>query len=315
MKPEDKNKLVELLAQEVYTNKNEPRDYFKPLLDDNPIPKGMRFQAYALIYNGNPEIAARDLISWALNKGKNPDQPGFSVLGSLLYPLVFKVGLDEQNFLVDIFLNEKLIDLQFLKSDPKISQNPSLLRFLQNLPPNQPESQPHSSDSSDKSVMPVKKPDAIGENVINLQQSPGTESPVPHGEPQPGTEPLVSNSEPQSFEKALRVYKKYLADAESRNEIVKIAQYSGEIADIFFKDSDYEEAYNYYRKSISYLGKTETSEDVRFARFELIAGQLLEKVEQDNDYEKAISFYQDKLKFCPSDQHLKRAETLLRLGE
>ena len=122
MTPENKDKLIDLLTEEAFNSGVGSVDYFTNLVREGNIPKAMTFEAISVL-DKNPNVAARNLVDWAIGKGTNPEQPTFTVLGNLIYPLLTKIGLETIRFLATLSLRDRLIAPQTLKSIPEISQH------------------------------------------------------------------------------------------------------------------------------------------------------------------------------------------------
>jgi hypothetical protein len=113
MSPEDTDKLVDILAWEAFYGDAETKDYFKNLLRESHIPSSFVFEAVALL-DDNPETAARNLVDWAEGRGTNPENPDFTILGNLLYPLLPKLGLEKSKMVIQLLFRYRLLSGRIL---------------------------------------------------------------------------------------------------------------------------------------------------------------------------------------------------------
>ena len=104
----------------------------------------MTFEAIPVL-DKNPNVAARNLVDWAIGKGTNPEQPTFTVLGNLIYPLLAKTGLEAIRFLATLSLRYGLIAPQILQSMPEIGQHVDLVLWSELEPSTDGVADPHSS--------------------------------------------------------------------------------------------------------------------------------------------------------------------------
>jgi len=109
----DKNTLVEILADEAFNSSEDIITYFKNLLRASHLPKSLIFDAVALLEQ-HPENSARKLIDWATTKGTNPEDPNFTVLGNLLYPLFSGLGVENIEACILIAIRYRLISSNVL---------------------------------------------------------------------------------------------------------------------------------------------------------------------------------------------------------
>ena len=57
------------------------------------------------VWKGDPDADARTLVLWAVNKGVNPQDPRFTVLGSILKPLLPNIGLDIASQIIALIIS------------------------------------------------------------------------------------------------------------------------------------------------------------------------------------------------------------------
>ena len=60
------------------------------------------------VWTGSPEVDARTLVLFAVNQGVNPQDPRFTVLGSILKPLLQNVGLDIASQIIALIIKYRL---------------------------------------------------------------------------------------------------------------------------------------------------------------------------------------------------------------
>lgn len=117
MEHQHTEKLVEILATKaLYEGDTEA--FFRNLVLQANLPQSFLMQAIGF-GKGNPTYAARNLILWANNQGGNPQDPRFTVLGSLLQQLLPNLGLETASFLTALIFHYALYrDPQLLRELP-----------------------------------------------------------------------------------------------------------------------------------------------------------------------------------------------------
>jgi len=102
-KPEDREILVNLLTEQAAVYFDGPQAYFRKLVSAATLPKPFKI-SLAGVWAGDPYANAGKLLDWAAAKGINPEDPRYTILGSILTPLLtgaqgLGVGVGEQRTL------------------------------------------------------------------------------------------------------------------------------------------------------------------------------------------------------------------------
>jgi S1-C subfamily serine protease len=98
----DRDRLVQLLADEAVAHPDGVRAYFRSLIVDAEIPptfKRERAEWPLAAYNN-----AVELVFWAQNKGTNPQDPNFSTLGSILDKRIADFSLEKATTIASLFV-------------------------------------------------------------------------------------------------------------------------------------------------------------------------------------------------------------------
>jgi len=109
MKSKDKNALVELVARRATSWAAGPRPFFTKIIQAANIPPEHKQSLIgpALDY---PEVGASQLVHWAVDTGKNPEDKQTTALGSLLAPALKDFGYEDRLTLLATFVVYKLLD-------------------------------------------------------------------------------------------------------------------------------------------------------------------------------------------------------------
>jgi endonuclease G len=89
MEHRDAEELIEILGTQAMIAPIGPPSFFRNLVLNANLPKPFVMEVIGG-WTGNPDVDARSLVNWANNKGINPQDPRFTVLGSLLQPFLQK---------------------------------------------------------------------------------------------------------------------------------------------------------------------------------------------------------------------------------
>jgi V8-like Glu-specific endopeptidase len=108
LQPSDTDRIVELLGDQASSALVAPQAYFNDLVSRAGIPKRWRGQV-AGTWTGDPYIDARRLLAWAAQRGVNPDDHRFTVLGSLLLALLDDEGLEARSVVVAVVVAYELV--------------------------------------------------------------------------------------------------------------------------------------------------------------------------------------------------------------
>lgn len=118
MQHDDREELIEILANAAMFAPIEPSVYFRNLVLQANLPKNFVMEVIG-VWKGNPDVDARTLVLWAVNKGINPQDSRFTVLGSILKPLLPNVGLDISSWIIALITKYHLYrDVSLLKELP-----------------------------------------------------------------------------------------------------------------------------------------------------------------------------------------------------
>ena len=117
LKPEDTNRLVSLLASQAANSFVGTRSYFRDLINRANLPQDWIFRL-ADIWTGDAMIDARSLINWACSKDINPQDRRYTILGSILKPVLEEdVGFENAGLLAILIVVYQLYrDPQFLNN-------------------------------------------------------------------------------------------------------------------------------------------------------------------------------------------------------
>ena len=104
MKNEDRLRLVDLLAEQALGEK----DYFRRLIQQADLTKTFKLQRQDG-WSGQTKSDALNLVDWALKKGRNPADPKYTTLASILMPELSNLGFDDAATVVATISAYKLI--------------------------------------------------------------------------------------------------------------------------------------------------------------------------------------------------------------
>jgi hypothetical protein len=90
--PVDIQRVAEVMADQAAVS-GDPARYLRDLVARAELPPQWRNQVIGSS-NGNLAIATREIVRWAAARGVNPADPRFTVLGSVLAPLLDDIGPD-----------------------------------------------------------------------------------------------------------------------------------------------------------------------------------------------------------------------------
>ncbi len=93
LRNEHVDRLVDLMAELAGTHPIGPQKWFGDLVSRSNLPRRMTLQLSGT-WTGDPYYDARQLIRWCLARGVNADDPRYTMLGSILAPLLDDVGAD-----------------------------------------------------------------------------------------------------------------------------------------------------------------------------------------------------------------------------
>ncbi|HYH67254.1 MAG TPA: serine protease [Urbifossiella sp.] len=109
MTPGDEDRIVGVITRGVMGSPQTPVAYFRDLLARTRLPNGWR-PTLAHIGAGAPDADARLLVTWALNQGGNPADPEAQTLGSILYALLGRVGVEDARLVVVLLTRYRLFN-------------------------------------------------------------------------------------------------------------------------------------------------------------------------------------------------------------
>ncbi len=97
---DSQEKLVEIIAKKAQTwnPKLGPKAFFQDWIQSTNLPDEWQQERIDAL-SGSAEFNARNLIIWAQNQGRNPEEKGFPTLGNLLITLLPYLGQEDNNFL------------------------------------------------------------------------------------------------------------------------------------------------------------------------------------------------------------------------
>ena len=110
------DRLVDIIASQASSfpfTLGGPKAYLYSWLIESKIPP-VWANLYAAGLSGAARADARDIVRWAISKGLNPAEPGFTTLGSLLKTLINNLGIEEGRYVFATMLGE--VDQQTQKS-------------------------------------------------------------------------------------------------------------------------------------------------------------------------------------------------------
>lgn len=103
IKGADQQILVDILAEQAANDPISPQEFFKNLVGEANLTNHFKLEITG-IWTGQPIYDAHKLVIWANAKGINPQDPQYTTLGSILSPLLEKVGLDIRQKIVAIIV-------------------------------------------------------------------------------------------------------------------------------------------------------------------------------------------------------------------
>jgi len=124
----DIERITSILAKQANNPFVDSRRFFKDLLARTGLPQSW-IQDIADVWTGNVNMDARSLIRWSINKGRNPDNPQFTTLGSILNVLLKdEVGFDDACVIAAlIFVYRLYLDNYLLENLAVRYQIPSVI--------------------------------------------------------------------------------------------------------------------------------------------------------------------------------------------
>ncbi|MDJ0691999.1 MAG: trypsin-like peptidase domain-containing protein [Xenococcaceae cyanobacterium MO_188.B32] len=118
MEHRDTEELIKMLARQATFAPIGPQAFFINLVRQANLPQNFVMEVIG-VWTGNPDFDARTLVQWAVNKGVNPQDPRFTVLGSILKPLLQNVGLDIASQIIALIIKYRLYrDADLLRELP-----------------------------------------------------------------------------------------------------------------------------------------------------------------------------------------------------
>ncbi len=118
MEHHDTEELIKILASQATVAPIGPQAFFRNLVLQANLPQNFVMEVIG-VWTGNPDVDARNLVYWAVNKGINPQDSRFTVLGSILKPLLQNVGLDIASLIIALIIKYHLYrDADLLKKLP-----------------------------------------------------------------------------------------------------------------------------------------------------------------------------------------------------
>jgi V8-like Glu-specific endopeptidase len=112
-----REKLVQVLSAEALAAAGSTQDFFIALVKAAKLSKPFLKQAIALPKGHDSDADVRAILEWADNKGGNPQDSRFTVLGSVLTPLLSTLGLEDAGLVVAIVVKYQLYrDLKLLEN-------------------------------------------------------------------------------------------------------------------------------------------------------------------------------------------------------
>jgi V8-like Glu-specific endopeptidase len=97
--PQDIERIVQVLAVQALDSQDDPKFFFRSLVRSATLPQAFQFELGSP-WSSDPKADARNLVIWAIGKGGNPADPRYTTLGSLLEPLLPKLGVEAAQLLV-----------------------------------------------------------------------------------------------------------------------------------------------------------------------------------------------------------------------
>ena len=104
MKQRDRLLLVDLLAGEALNDDG----FFRRLIQQADLSREFKLQRQN-VWSGQPKQDALDLVDWALEKGRNPVDPKYTTLASILLPELKSLGFEKAATVVALVSAYKLI--------------------------------------------------------------------------------------------------------------------------------------------------------------------------------------------------------------
>jgi hypothetical protein len=104
MKNDDRLRIADLLAVQALNEDG----YFRRLIQQADLTREFKLQRQSG-WSGKPKSDALDLVDWALDKGRNPANPRYTTLASVLMPELTNLGFDDAALVVAIISAYKLI--------------------------------------------------------------------------------------------------------------------------------------------------------------------------------------------------------------
>jgi CheY-like chemotaxis protein len=106
---DDKDLLVTIMAN--FAIENDGREYYEILLKNSRLPPEWIPAALGRIRD-NTETSASNIIDWALQQGKNPHNPRWTILGDILKTFYRRIGPDDQKFILALISGYHLCEDQ-----------------------------------------------------------------------------------------------------------------------------------------------------------------------------------------------------------
>jgi V8-like Glu-specific endopeptidase len=105
-----REELVQIVSDEALVAPGLPQSYLIELVKatEPRLSKPLLMEAISLPKGNNPEADARAVIEWADNKGGNPQDGRYTVLGSVLTPLLPRLGIEKASFIVALIVHYQL---------------------------------------------------------------------------------------------------------------------------------------------------------------------------------------------------------------
>ena len=114
--PQDIERIVQVLAVQALASLDDPKVFFRSLVREANLPQAFKFELGSL-WSSDPKADARNLVIWAIAKGGNPADPRYTTLGSLLEPLLPKLGVEDAQLLVAVIVAYALFYDRRLQDD------------------------------------------------------------------------------------------------------------------------------------------------------------------------------------------------------
>ena len=120
-RPEDREMLVNLLSKQAAAYSGGPQAYLQSLVSASALSEQVKM-SLAGVWSGDPHANAGKLLDWAVAKGINPEDPRYTILGSILSPLLtgaqgLGVGVGEQRMVGAVISAYRLYADKGLLSD------------------------------------------------------------------------------------------------------------------------------------------------------------------------------------------------------